>query len=64
MDAIYYCPPDLLLLLIDTIDALHRSKLGVIHFFRGAGVRGSLIDDLEAQVACQCDSDGKVLCTI
>lgn len=50
MDAIYYYPPDLLLLLIDTIDTLHKGKLGVVQFFRGAGVRGRLIDELEAQV--------------
>jgi restriction system protein len=50
MDVIYYCPPDLLLLLVDTIDTLHKGKLGVIQFFRGAGVGSRLIDDLEAQV--------------
>ncbi len=56
MDVIYYYPPDLLLLIVNTIDALHSSKLGVIYFFRGAGVRGALIDDLEAQVRQDPDS--------
>ncbi len=38
MSVVYHYSPDLLQLLINTIDALHRSKRDVILFFRGAGV--------------------------
>jgi hypothetical protein len=49
MSEAYHYFPDLLQLLVKTIDALHRSKLDVILFFRGAGVQGQVINGLPAQ---------------
>ncbi len=56
MSEVYHYSPDLLQLLVDTIDALHRSKRDVILFFRGAGVHGQVIDDLAEQVSRDRDS--------
>src|SRR5260370_22031990 len=56
MSEVYHYSPDLLQLLVDTIDALHRSKRDVILFFRGAGVHGQVIDDLAEQVSGDRDS--------
>src|SRR5260370_32911367 len=56
MSEVYHYSPDLLQLLVDTIDALHRSKRDVILFFRGAGEHGQVIDDLAEQVSRDRDS--------
>ena len=50
MSVVYHYSPDLLQLLVDTIEVLCRSKRDVILFFRGAGVYGQVIDDLAEQV--------------
>lgn len=49
-DISFHFPPDLLTLLVDTIPRLMRSKKDVILFFRGAGVEGTRLADLERQV--------------
>ena len=46
----YHFPPDLFELLIDTIPLLCRSKMSVLHFFRGAGVEHSLIRNFEEKL--------------
>ena len=46
----YHFPPDLFELLIDTIPLLCRSKMSVLHFFRGAGVGHSLIRNFEEKL--------------
>ena len=56
MSVVYYYSPDLLQLLVDTIEVLCRSKWDVILFFRGAGVHGQVIDDLAEQVSRDPDS--------
>jgi len=50
MSVVYHYSPDLLQLLVDTIEVLCRSKRDVMLFFRGAGVHGQVIDDLAEQV--------------
>jgi restriction system protein len=56
MSVVYHYSPDLLQLLVDTIEVLCRSKRDVILFFRGAGVHGQVIDDLAEQVSRDPDS--------
>ncbi len=56
MSVVYHYSPDLLQLLVDTIEVLCRSKRDVLLFFRGAGVYGSVLDDLAAQVQWDPDS--------
>jgi restriction system protein len=46
MNIIYHYPPELLNLLIDVIPLLNRSKRDVIMFFKGAGVRESILKEL------------------
>ncbi len=43
MSEVYHYSPELLQLLVDTIEVLCRSKRDVILFFRGAGVHGQVI---------------------
>jgi len=50
MDIVYHYPPELLQLLIDCIPLLCRSKQDVLLFFRGAGVPGAILSDLEMTV--------------
>lgn len=45
VDISYHYPPELLELLCDTVPLLFRSKQGVIDFFVGAGVPGSMLAD-------------------
>ncbi len=52
----YHYSPELLQLLVDTIEVLCRSKRDVILFFRGAGVHGQVIDGLAGQVNRDPDS--------
>src|SRR5258708_39365228 len=56
MSVVYHYSPDLLQLLVGTIEVLCRSKRDVILFFRGAGVHGQVIDDLAEQVSRDPDS--------
>jgi len=56
MSEVYHYSPDLLQLLVNTIDMLHRSKRDVILFFRGAGVDGPVIEGLAEQVRRDRDS--------
>ncbi len=56
MSVVYHYSPDLLQLLVDTVEVLCRSKRDVILFFRGAGVHGQVIDDLAKQVSRDPDS--------
>ena len=51
MSLVYHYSPDLLQLLVDTVEVLCRSKRDVILFFRGAGVHGQIINDLAEQVS-------------
>ena len=56
MSVVYHYSPDLLQLLVDTIEVLCRSKRDVILFFRGTGVHGPVIDRLAEQVSRDPDS--------
>ena len=56
MSEVYHYSPELLQLLVDTIEVLCRSKRDVILFFRGAGVHGQVIDDLAKQVSRDPDT--------
>ena len=46
----YHYPPELFQLLVDTIPRLCRSKRDVLVFFRGAGVKRSMLSDLEERL--------------
>lgn len=59
MDITYHYPPELFNLMIDTIPRLCRSKLNLLLFFRGSGIRRSDLADLEAQVDRDKDSINK-----
>ncbi len=51
LQAGYHYPPELFQLLVDTIPRLCRSKRDVLLFFRGAGVKESLLRDLKQRLA-------------
>ena len=51
LQAGYHYPPELFQLLVDTIPRLCRSKRDVLLFFRGAGVKESMLRDLERRLA-------------
>ena len=51
LQAAYHYPPELFQLLVDTIPRLCRSKRDVLLFFRGAGVKESMLRDLEQRLA-------------
>ena len=55
----YHYPPELFQLLVDTIPRLCRSKRDVLVFFRGAGVKRSMLSDLEQRVAQDASSINK-----
>ena len=55
----YHYPPDLFQLLVDTIPRLCRSKMDVLLFFRGAGVRESILRDLRQRLAEDASSINK-----
>ena len=59
MEAPYHYPPELFQLLVDTIPRLFRSKRDVILFFTGAGIKHSMVSDLEEQLADDRDSINK-----
>jgi restriction system protein len=59
MDIIFHYPPELFGLLVESIPALIRGKKDVILFFRGAGVKPSVIRDLEERLYEDKDSLGK-----
>ena len=59
MDASFHYPPELLLLLVDTIPRLCPSKRDVITFLRGAGVQRSVISGFEKQLKEDPDSINK-----
>ena len=59
MDASYHYPPDLLQLLVDTIPRLCKTKRDVFLFFRGAGIKHSMVSDLEARLAESRESVSK-----
>ena len=50
MDLSYHYPPELIMLLVDAIPRLCRSKQDVIMFFRGAGIKDDLLSDLQHRV--------------
>lgn len=50
LQAAYHYPPELFQLLVDTIPRLCRSKRDVLLFFRGAGVKESMLGDLERRL--------------
>jgi len=50
VDISYHYPPELLELLCDTVPLLFRSKQGVIDFFVGAGVPGSMLADWQQKL--------------
>lgn len=60
MDSAFHFPPELVILLPDTISKICRSKTQVLLFFRGAGVSGSMTADLQVQVKRDRDSISKV----
>lgn len=51
MNEAYHYPPELLLLLVDTIPRLCKSKRDVIIFFRGSGVRHSLLSGIQSRLS-------------
>lgn len=55
----FHYPPELFSLLVQTIPLLGRSKKDVLLFFRGAGVRSSILGDLEAKVQADRSSISK-----
>lgn len=55
----YHYPPELFQLLVDTIPRLCRSKRDVLLFFRGAGVKESMLRDLEERLADDAPSINK-----
>ena len=55
----YHYPPELFQLLVDTIPRLCRSKKDVLLFFRGAGVRESMLRDLRQRLAEDASSINK-----
>ena len=59
LDTRYHYPPELFQLLVDTIPRLCRSKRDVLTFFRGAGVKRSMVSELEAQLADNPESISK-----
>ena len=48
--AVHHYPPELMLLLIDTIPLLCKTKRDVLLFFKGAGVPSQYLDKLQDQV--------------
>jgi hypothetical protein len=50
MTNVYHYPPELLELLISAIPKLYRSKVSVLQFFEGAGVKKNVLKDLYDQV--------------
>src|SRR5260370_41279567 len=46
----YHYPPDLTLLLVDTIPVLCKSKQDVLTFFAGAGISDRVLGDLKQQL--------------
>jgi hypothetical protein len=59
VDERFHYPPELFNLLIEAIPDLVKSKKDVLIFFRGAGVKGQYLEDLEEQVATARDSIAK-----
>ncbi|MNW42284.1 hypothetical protein D3C74_194500 [compost metagenome] len=55
----YHFPPELMSLLIDTVPLLNRSKIDVIIFFKGAGIKTPLLNDLENRVLIDKSSINK-----
>lgn len=51
MSEVYHYSPELLQLLVDTIEVLCRSKRDVVLFFRSVGVDGPVINDLAERVS-------------
>jgi restriction system protein len=56
VDISYHYPPELLELLCDTVPLLFRSKQGVIDFFAGAGVPGSMLADWKQKLKQEKES--------
>jgi restriction system protein len=50
VDIVFHYPPELTQLLVQTIPLLCPSKRDVLTFFRGAGVRGAVVADLETRL--------------
>ena len=59
LQAGYHFPPELFQLLVDTIPRLCRSKRDVLFFFRGAGVRESMLRDLRQRLVEDASSINK-----
>lgn len=59
LDETYHYPPELLQLLVDAIPRLCKTKRDVLLFFRGAGVKRSMLSDLEARLSKDRESIGK-----
>ena len=62
-EIVFHYPPELFDLLVDTIPRLNRSKKGVLLFFKGAGVSGSMLADLREIVATTPDNIDKFTMT-
>jgi len=50
MDITFHYPPELFALLVEAIPALNRAKNGVLLFFQGAGVPGSIFADISEKL--------------
>lgn len=59
MDTNYHYPPELFLLLVDTIPRLCKSKKDVLSFLRGAGTNQSMVSDLAMKLRTDRDSLNK-----
>jgi len=59
MESEYHYPPEIFNLLVDTIPLLCRSKNDVIIFFKGAGVSGVHLNDLQKKVQVSRESINK-----
>ena len=59
MNEAYHYPPELLLLLVETIPRLCKYKHDVIFFFRGSGVRLSLLSGIQGRLSIDRDSISK-----
>ena len=59
LNVVYHYPPELLLLLVDAIPRLCRSKRDVLLFFKGAGVPSTHTSDIAGKLKTDRDSVNK-----
>lgn len=62
-DIVFHYPPELFDLLVDTIPRLNRTKLGLLLFFKGAGVPETILADLHVKLTTDSGSVNKFLIT-